>query len=94
MGPVTEMPVPEDCPDQGSVNYDKQVKSSLGLSMAQELRMVSTFLKCGKTKKKRNNDKEEYATETTCGRQNLKYLLSGPLPKKRVNPPGQDPTNL
>lgn len=37
--------------DQGSVNYDKQVKSSLGLYMAQELGMVSTFLKYCKTKK-------------------------------------------
>lgn len=29
---------------------------------------------------------EEYVTETVCGPQSLKYLLSGPLRKKIANP--------
>lgn len=36
----------QKCPSQGSANYDKQAKSNLQLRMAQELRIVFTFLKC------------------------------------------------
>lgn len=43
--------------------------------MAQMLKIVSTFLKSLRKRKKEN--KEEYGTETLCGLSSLKYLLSG-----------------
>lgn len=36
--------------------------------------------------KKKKANQEEYVTETVCGPESLKYLLSGPLPKKLANP--------
>lgn len=49
VGQVTEIPVPEDSPDQESANDDKQAKSSLRFCMAHKLRLVFTFSKGCKT---------------------------------------------
>lgn len=47
--------------------------------------MVFTFFK-GLFKKTQKTNKEKYATETGCGQQGLRYLLSGPSQKKFADP--------